>query len=442
MRDDTFDTIVIGAGSAGLAFARTAADLGARVLLIERDALGGTCVNRGCVPKKILWAAGRTARSIAQAADQGIAQSSSINFPALIRKRDAHIADIRASFADQLTEKGVTVRRGEATVCNANTVVVGDETYHAQHLVLATGGRPARIEIEGAEHLQNSDDVLSWEARPEHLAIIGGGYIGCEFAAIFRALGSEVTLIHNGPNILDKFPKDLALHAQSGLRETGISIQTNDSVTAIKKDDTLKYFCKSGRMGTADVVVAASGRSPNIDQLGEFVKALKTAESGALAISDQFQTSCAGVYAIGDVADRLPLTPVATADGTTLAHMLHGQGATVANLDLVATTAFVYPPAAFVGSTNNTKGKSGTVTPLAQNVLGQSSHDPDFYQLSVDEKNKTLTGAAIAAEGAEDIIAMASALIAAKASADAFTDATPVHPSFAEEFFSNTQTQE
>ncbi|PJI84491.1 glutathione reductase (NADPH) [Yoonia maricola] len=434
MTQRAYDSIVIGGGSAGMAFATTAAQLGARVLIIERAELGGTCVNRGCVPKKILWSAGEIARATQAVASQNIATQTAIDYPALIAKRDAHIADIRDIYAGNLDDAGVALVRGQATIIHARCVKVGDTTYSANQIILACGGRPADMDIPGAALLSNSNDVLGWTTRPDRITIIGGGYIGCEFAAIFHALGSDVTLVHNGPHLLDTFPKNLALHVQKGLEASGIRIRTDDGVTAVKQNGaSLGYTCASGLTDTTDAVVAAAGRTPNIDQLGQFADRLNTADSGALAISDRFETSQPGIYAIGDIADRLPLTPVATADGTALAHMLHGGDAEAVSLDLVATTAFVYPPAAFVGDTSGTTLRSGDLTPLAQNVLSSANRNTAFYQINADDD--ALTGVAIAAHGAEDIIALAAALIAAKAPAVSLTKATPVHPSFAEEFF-------
>ncbi|WP_223425070.1 dihydrolipoyl dehydrogenase family protein [Tateyamaria pelophila] len=440
MAESKFETIVIGGGSAGLAFATTAGRIGGRVLLVERAQLGGTCVNRGCVPKKILWAAGNLANSVKDAAAQKIMQANPVDFETLVKERDSHIAGIRASYVDTLKDAGVRTESGQAVIVDAKTVEVGQKTFKADQIVLATGGRPAVLEIEGSEFLQDSDDVLSWARRPDRIVIVGGGYIGCEFAAIFAALGSTVSLIHDGPHILDAYPKDLALHVQERLRNTGIDLYLNYGVRTVRKEaDRTCCTLQSGETKMADAIVAATGRVPNIDDLGVLVAQLDTADSGALKVTKEFETSCPGIYAIGDVADRLPLTPVASADGTVLAHKLHGNGASAIDLDLVATTTFVYPPAAHVGTVGHAPAREGCVTPLEKNVMASNPAASDFYQICADESSNALIGAAIAARGAEDIIAMAGALIAAKAKVDAFTAATPVHPSFAEEFFSDTR---
>lgn len=437
MTTSTLDTIVIGAGSAGLAYARTAAKLGAKVMIVEREHLGGTCVNRGCVPKKILWAAGALEKNAKDAAAVDVATETKVDFQKLVTKRDTHIEGIRSSFESDLDQQGITLLRGDAKLINSTTVQINGDEYTANYIVLATGGRPSKMDIPGADLLSDSNNVLSWSTLPEKLVIVGGGYIGCEFAAIFNALGVTVTIIHNGPYLLDTFPEALAKHAQENLSAAGIEIILDDALASVSQTaDVLAYTSDEGAQGNADAVVCAVGRTPNIDQLGNFAEMLETADTGALAVSDRLETSCVGVYAIGDVADRLPLTPVATADGTTLAHILHGDGATPVDLDLVATTAFLYPPAAFVGTCGNSPHSSDTVTPLEKNIITPSSdHDPDFFAINVDDAAQVINGVALAAEKAEDLIAMAAALIAAKASPDAFKAATPIHPSFAEEFF-------
>ena len=437
MTENSFDSIVIGGGSAGLAFAQEAAKLGASILMIERDALGGTCVNRGCVPKKILWAAGGIVRAQNNAAQQGIMTQTNIDFAALVEKRDAHIGSIQKSFVDSLDDADIKLVRGDATFEADKTVTVDGIKYTASSTVIATGGRPATLDIDGAEHLETSDDVFKWGTLPRELLIVGGGYIGCEFAAIFHAMDVKVTLIHDGDHLLDTFPAPLAKHVQNGLRAAGVTVITDDSLKrAMTQNGVLSYELKSGTTGQVDRIISAVGRTPNIDTLGQVVQALDCAESGALKIDDGFRTSHAGVFAIGDVADRLPLTPVATADGTALAHMLFGQGATAIDLDLVATTTFVYPPAAFVGAANDTVTKQDALTPLAENVLSdKTDHASDFYQLSFASEGGRMTGAQIVASGAEDMIAFAAAMIAAKTPATSFERATAVHPSFAEEFF-------
>ena len=435
-----FDSIVIGGGSAGSAFANTAANLGGRILLIERGALGGTCVNRGCVPKKILWAAGRTVRNAVASYECNILDSAPrVDFGRLVARRDARIAEIRQSFDDRLNRSGVTVVRGEASLLDARTLRVGDKQYHAKNTVIATGAVPVMPQIEGADYLANSTDVLSWRTLPRDMVILGGGYIGTEFASIFNALGVDVTLIETDGRILAGYPTGLADHVIDSLRAAGVRVLLHESLNRIEKiNDRLAYALRSGADGTADAIVAATGRTPDIAQLGPFAGGLRLAESGALAVDDQFMTSAQGVYAIGDAADRMPLTPVAKADGTTLAKILHGSGCRPIDLDLVPKTAFSYPPAAVVGKQADGPFAENTVIRLADQVLHpQPECTRHYYRLDADTQDRII-GAQFMSDGAEDMIALASALIAAQAPRRVLTQATGIHPSFAEEFFPDT----
>lgn len=435
-----FDTIVIGGGSAGLAFARTAAELGARILLVERAELGGTCVNRGCVPKKILWAAGQQIRSAQGSYENGAFKTAAtVDYPQLIAKRDAHIASIRASYDDRLADAGVSVVRGDATLADAHTIHVNGSHYQANQIVLATGAVPVMPGIDGANYLSNSNDVLAWTSLPRDMVILGGGYIGVEFAAIFNALGVAVTLIETGPRVLGNSPAKLAEHVQNVLVASGVTLKLNEGIETVEKINArLTYRLSSGGDGSAGAIVAATGRQPNVAQLGPFAGSLRVADSGALAIDTQFMTSTGDVYAIGDVADRLPLTPVATSDGKTLAKMLHGAGCRQIDLDLVSTTTFAYPPAAYIGTQSDEPFASDSVIRLSDAVLHTSPEcTKHYYRFDADPQGH-LIGAQIMADGAEDMIALMAALIAAKAPTSAFVQATGVHPSFAEEFFSDS----
>lgn len=437
MTRQDYDSIVIGAGSAGLAFATTAAGRGARIALIQRAELGGTCVNRGCVPKKIMWAAGQVLTRFGGAAARCIAGDARLDFAELVRTRDAKIEQIRESYEEKVADAGATLVRDEAEVSSASCVRVGGQDLTTGQVILATGAHPALLRIEGSAHLSDSGDVLSWRELPARIVIVGGGYIGCEFAAIFNAFGVDVTLVHGGPRILDNFDEALARHVQAGLEQSGVTVMTDDAVTAVMQNaGCLTYQLKSGNTGTADRVVAAIGRAPNTSCLGALADRLEVASSGALEVDAGLQTSVPGVYAIGDAADRLPLTPVATADGTALAHMLHGQGGTLVDLNLVATTTFVYPPAAFVGAVGQGEVREGCATPLSDSVLAPSeAQASDLYRIGVDPQTRALTGVQLVADGAEDMIALAAALVAARAPAETLAQATPIHPSFAEEFF-------
>lgn len=437
MNSKSYDSIVVGGGSGGLAFAQTAAALGARILLIEQADLGGTCVNRGCVPKKILWSAGQLRRSIVAANRAGVLKQTDVDFGTLALRRDAHIADLRDGFEKTLTERGIDLVRGTAEV-DGRQVRVGATHFSAQNVVLATGARPTQLTIDGSEHLSDSSDVLSWTKVPDRIAIVGGGYIGCEFAAIFAALGSDVTLIHNKARILDAFPQALARHVQSNLTQSGICLRMEQGISSISCTEAgLEYTLSEGGCGQADAIVAAIGRTPNADRLGPISDQLNLAENGSVQVDASLATNIDGVYALGDLANRLPLTPVATADGTQLANNLHGCGGQLRDLENVATTAFVYPPAAYVGDVDNPAARSGTFRPLSADILTQAEGpDPALYRIGTDPQG-CLTGAQIVADHAEDMIALLAALRISGAKLSELDKVVPVHPSFVEEFLEN-----
>ncbi|WP_299046320.1 NAD(P)/FAD-dependent oxidoreductase [uncultured Tateyamaria sp.] len=433
MTQTTFHSIVIGGGSGGLSFARTAAGLGAQVLLVEQEDLGGTCVNRGCVPKKILWSAGRMQRALAAAHTTGILGPAAMDFQTLATRRDTHIAGIRDGFEESLAQDGVTLVRGRAQV-DGTCVRVNDTTYTAENVVIATGARPTPLDIEGSEHLSDSRDVLSWTSRPARILIVGAGYIGCEFAAIFAAMGSDITLVQDGTTILDTFPPSLAQHVQNIFEHDGIALHMGSGLTAVHRTDTgLRCTLAGGAQVETDAVIAAVGRTPNTDTLGPLSDDLACADSGAAQVDDWLATNVAGVHALGDAADRMPLTPVATSDGRQLAHMLHGDGGALIDLDNVTTTAFVYPPAAFIGTADGSP-RTDTFRTLSDSVLGPANGpEPQVFRLGFDTGG-TLTGAEIAAEHAEDLIALLASLRRSGAKASDLDRIAPIHPSFVEEF--------
>ena len=428
---ETFDAVVVGGGSGGLAFAKQAAANGATVALVERAELGGTCVNRGCVPKKMLWTAAAHARDEADMDAAGIGLPGGIDFAALKARGDAKIASIRDSFEEALADCGVTLIRGEATCHGPDRIEVGDRTLTTRHLVIATGARPADLDLDGIGLAETSTDVLAWQAVPERIAILGGGYIGCEFAAIFAALGAEVTLADPDDRLIGPFDADLAEAARVSLERLGVTVRLGATPSRIAKDgDALTVAFEDGEPVTADRVVNATGRTPNVDALGPLSDRLEVAESGALKVDDRLATSVEGVYAVGDAADRLPLTPVATRDGKALADMLFGDDDTACPVDLrlVAKTCFVLPPVAEVG---DPAGEAQTGTRLTDGVTAPEREATTVYKIATDDAGR-ITGAALSEDHAPELIALVSALMAAGATRDDLFRATGVHPSFSE----------
>ncbi|MEL6644900.1 MAG: FAD-dependent oxidoreductase [Pseudomonadota bacterium] len=428
----SYDSIVIGGGSGGLAFAKAAAGLGARVLLVERAALGGTCVNRGCVPKKLLWDAGWHREWALAAEAQGVICGGAwVDYGRLRARIGAKIDGIRASFTADLAARGITVVAGEARLEVDRAVVVDGRRYTADRVVLATGARPAAVAIEGGGLAETSDDLFTWTALPRRVAILGGGYIGCEFAAILRAFGTSVVLIEPADRVLDGFDAGLVEAAAEVLLTRGVDLRLGTAPHRIAPmAGGFQVACDDGEVVQADRVIAAVGRDPNVDVPGGLCETLDRVETGAFSVSDLFETSAARVHAIGDCADRLPLTPVATRDGEVLAQQLYGSGAMPVDLGLVATAAFVMPPVAQVGEMG---GEAQNGQDLAETVMTGAGHWMTRTVHRVNGQGDTVAGAALMGAGAGDMIAGLGALVAL-GRGQGRDAVTAVHPTFSEEF--------
>ncbi|WP_292292214.1 NAD(P)/FAD-dependent oxidoreductase [Marivita sp.] len=429
---DTFDLVVIGGGSGGLAAAKRAASHGARVALIERDALGGTCVNRGCVPKKLMWLAARHQIQSAHLHEMEATQFTPLDYGMLHKRVTDHVALLKTMYEKQLSDAGIHLFRGTAEVYGPDDIRVGDAKLSAGKLLLATGARPKRLPIEGVELACVSDDVFHWNTLPKSLVVIGGGYIGCEFATIFNAFGVEVTLLNNTDRLLAQFA-----HCAGAMAQTHLESQNVNTVLGIRperivqQDHGLAVHLSDGAVLEAEKVLLATGRQPNVDKLGPVCARFETAKSGALTVDSKFRTSVPNIHSIGDSADRIPLTPVATRDGETFAEQHFGSGADPIDLTKVASTAFVYPPVAQVGTVpadaDLIQGRNlgGDVTfPRDRICAGHSLH----Y-----DEDGALSGVALVHESAPEIIAVFGGLIHTPGSQPLLTAATGIHPSFAEE---------
>lgn len=426
-----YDAIVIGGGSGGLAFARQAARCGARVLLVERDALGGTCVNRGCVPKKLMWeAAWHHARAAATAAHGWRASPGAVDFGALMEAVSAKTRGIRDRYADTFDGTAQPgLRRGTAAVTAPGEVVVDGETLTARHVVLATGARPQRPPFDGAQEAEVSDDIFAWRDLPRSMILVGGGYVGSEFAAIFAALGVRVTLVDTGKQMLSGFDADISEAVREVFLARGIDLRLEATPARLERlSGGMRLTLEDGTRLEADRVVAATGRRPNTDLPGGLCDRLDIAESRAFAVDDGLRTSAPGVFALGDCADRLPLTPVATRDGDWLGRRLFsGVSAGPIDLSLVARAAFVMPPVAQVGDCGEADRKAGI--DLVSGALVRDGH----WTARTLRKNMIRDGAlsAVVAMGpsAPDIVTALGAAIAGD-----IRQATGIHPSLAEEF--------
>ncbi|MDF1728727.1 MAG: FAD-dependent oxidoreductase [Sulfitobacter sp.] len=427
-----FDAIVIGGGSGGVAFSRKAGVMGASVCLIEKNLLGGTCINRGCVPKKLMWQATWTHERARAACEQGLAPvPPRPDFAKLQERISDKLSSIRQSYAVSLDQAGVTVLEGEAALTGPREVMLNGEKLTAEKIVLATGATPQLADIEGIDRAETSDDIFGWQSLPKSLALLGAGYIGSEFASIFRGLGVEVHLIDADDGILSGFDSDMTEIARDILGTRGVELHLGDAPNVIRaQDGGFLIKLQSGKELNVERVVAATGRAPRTDLPGGMTDTLEIARTGAFAVDDGLQTSQEGIYALGDCADRLPLTPVATRDGDRLAQRLFGKGMpALIDLSLVAQAAFTMPPIAQVGKPDDAVNATGA--DLSDGVLTPERHWTTVSARKVARGGPDgLLGVAALGFGAPDIV---TALGAALEGSDAAAS-TGIHPTTAEEY--------
>src|SRR5882757_1665035 len=329
MADHEVDLFVIGAGSGGVRAARIAASHGARVMVAEEYRVGGTCVIRGCVPKKLLVYASRYADDFEDAAGYGWTVAEPVfDWGKLIANKDREIARLELAYTTNLERSKVSIVKSRAVLEDAHTVRLAatGEKVRARHILIATGGAPhLGAEIAGLEHVISSNEAFHLEQLPKRILIQGGGYIAVEFAGIFNGLGSEVTLVYRGDNILRGFDDDVREHLRAEMERRGIRIITRQTVDAVEKTD--HCFCvelSSRESFMADRVMFATGRNPNISGLGLEAAGVEIAKTGGIAVDKFSRTSVPHIHAVGDVTNRINLTPVAIREGHAFADTVFG----------------------------------------------------------------------------------------------------------------------
>lgn len=438
----SFDLICLGGGSGGIATARRAAEHGAKVLVVEKARLGGTCVNVGCVPKKWFWYAAQTAEALHNAPLFGFGeQQSALDWAHFKTVRDAQIARLNGIYAQNLDKSGVSVIAGQAEFVDAHTISVNGERYHAPHIIIATGGRPSIPNIEGAELGGSSDDFFALEAQPQSALIVGGGYIACEIAGVLQALGTQVTLVIRGERLLRQIDQDIAASLENAMQEQGIKIIKGANVTRLSRDKALCVELDNGTKLETDFCLWALGRTPNTDDLGLDKAGVNVKPSGKIPV-DAFQnTNVSGIYAIGDVTEAPELTPVAIAAGRKLAMRLFaGQSALRQNYENIPTVMFTHPPIGIVGLSEEEATKRfdkvkvyrSQFTPMARTF---AVHKPKtLMKLICAGEDEKIVGMQMIGDGADEMIqgfAVAVVMGARKADFDA---TVAIHPTSAEEW--------
>ena len=443
------DLLVIGAGSGGVRAARTAAGLGARVTVVEDKALGGTCVNVGCVPKKLLWYGAHVNDDLEDAAGFGWhVPKATFSWETL---RDHTLAEVRRlnGVYEKLFEvSGVQLVRGRGTLIDANTVEIVTSTgllrRSAKHILIATGGAPVRPAIPGAEHAVVSDDLFTLPTWPKRVAVIGGGYIGVEFAGIFHGTGSTVHMIIRGEGVLNGFDHDVVNSLGEALKRRGLEPHYRTNVTAIEKHGAHKTVVIDGPAGVrrldVDLVVLATGRAPLIAGLGLESVGVATDRKGAVMVDDHFATTVPGIYAIGDVVDRHNLTPVALAQGMLVARTLFGEPPTPLDWENIPTAVFSNPPVGTVGlSEAEARRRFADVVvyrsifaPLKSKVSGRE--EKTMMKLVVDASNDRVIGVHMVGPDAGEIVQGFAVALKCGATKARFDATIGIHPTAAEEF--------
>ncbi len=436
-----FDLFVIGGGSAGVRCARIAAGYGARVGVAEERFWGGTCVNIGCVPKKLLVQAGEYGAWADDAAGFGwTIQKGPHDWANLIAAKDREITRLEGIYRKLLANAGAKVFDGRATFVDAHTVLVNGERITAERIVIATGGNPERPDLPGAELGIISDDAFYLKAMPRTVAIVGSGYIAVEFAGIFRALGAKVHLIYRQPLPLRGFDHDMREGLAEALAAQGVIPHPGCIPEAVSADGEGRILTYGGGQTLpCDVVFFATGRKANVRGLGLETIGVETNARGAVKVDDHLATTVPHIYAIGDVTDRVNLTPVATAEGHALADTLFGGNPRTVSLRNVPSAVFSSPPIASVGLTEEQAAALGPVdiylskfTPMRHNLTGRGRRTT--MKLVVDSATQKVLGAHMLGEDAPEIIqGIAIAVVMGATKAD-FDRTIGIHPTAAEEF--------
>ena len=352
-----FDLFVIGAGSAGVRASRVAASLGARVAVAECSALGGTCVNLGCIPKKLMVYGAHFHDEVEEAAGFGWrVEKPEHDWRLLIANKDKEIARLNGVYEKLLVDRGVRILRGRAVVRGPHDVEVNSDDgatarFSAENVLVATGGYPVRPTFEGCEHVMVSDDVFHLPSMPKRILIVGGGYIAVEFAGVFSGYGAQVTLAHRGPLFLRGFDRDVREHLHAEMGRKGIDIRFKTAVARIEKlsSGALRVSFNSGDSIEVDAVLSAIGRKPRTQGIGLAEVGVSLDKGGSVHIDERFRTSVPSIYAVGDVVARIDLTPVALAEGTIVARNLFGGGDLRADYRDVPSAVFSTPPIGTVG---------------------------------------------------------------------------------------------
>lgn len=442
MAEFDFDLFTIGAGSGGVAASRRAASYGAKVAICEGSRVGGTCVIRGCVPKKLLVYAAQFRDGFEDARGFGWdAQTPAFDWPTLIARKNAEIDRLNGLYLSMLKNSGVTLFESFGRIIDPHTVEVDGKRHTARRILIATGGWPTKPPIEGIEHAVTSNEALDLPVLPKSVMILGGGYIAVEFAGIFRGLGADVSLMIRGEHLLNGFDDDIRVALEGEMKKRGIAILSGTKPTKIEKTaDGYRVTDHLGNAHDVGLVMAATGRHPNTNGLGLDSIGVTLDKAGAIPVDEWSRTSVESVYAIGDVTDRMALTPIAIAEGRALAETLFNDTPTRIGYDNVPTAVFSIPPLGTVGLTEaQARAAHAKVDvykagfrPMKHTLSGRDERI--LMKLVVDGDSQRVLGCHMMGMDAPEMMQALGIALNCGATKRDFDRTIALHPSTAEEF--------
>ncbi len=446
MQHFDFDLFVIGGGSGGVRAARMAAQRGARVGLAEVAAMGGTCVNVGCIPKKLYSYAAHYAEAFEESHGFGwVGEAPVFDWALLKKNRALEISRLNGVYVQLLQGAGVQIIEGWATLCDAHTVDVDGKRYTAKNILVATGGRPSLPDVAGREHVITSDQIFDLDPFPARLLVVGGGYIACEFASIFNGLGARVTQLYRGNQVLRGFDEDVRAFVAAEMLKTGVDLRLHADVAAIRKTaDGLDVQLQDGSTVQADAVLYATGRLPNVAALGLEAAGVAVNAAGAIKVNAHYQTSVPSIYALGDVTARLQLTPVALGEAMVVVDHLLGAAAgkkpRTMSYEMVPTAVFTHPNIGTVGYSEADARKAfGKVKVFRSDFKAlrhtlSGSTERTLMKLLVDEASDRVVGLHMVGADAGEIVQGFAVAMKAGATKAIFDSTIGIHPTAAEEF--------
>ncbi len=436
-----YDLITIGAGSGGVRASRLAGKYGAKVAVIEESRYGGTCVIRGCVPKKLLVIGSHFAQHFEDAVGFGWSvQSATHDWGAMIAAKDKELDRLEAIYRRMLRDSGATLIDGRGKLADAHTVEVNGKAMTAEKILVAVGGWPTIPDFPGKEHVISSNEALDLPKRPQRVVIVGGGYIAVEFAGIFNALGSEVTLIIRSAHVLRGFDEDVRATLAEELEKNGIKFRRDCQIRSIEKTDAgYSVMFDMGEEIIADCVMYATGRAPNTSGIGLKEAGVKLNAKGAVQVDEWNRSSVENIFAVGDVTDRVNLTPVAINEGRVFAETFFNKNPMTLDYTNIASAVFSQPTVATVGLTETEARKKHKVRlfisrfrPMKHTLSGRDERT--MMKLVVDRETDKVLGCHMVGDDAPEIMQGLAIALKCGATKAQFDATVGIHPTAAEEF--------